>query len=141
MNAYNVNIIDNAHECVFSNNIFTSTVAVPTDSNSTWNVYTYNLLVSSFTEPNPLTYNTTNLNIEGVPLTNIFVDQARYQLLETSPGKNAASDGTDMGLYGSASPAKLLRIPAYPAVTQFTVGGTSTAEGNLSVVIKVEAQE
>ena len=100
-------------------------------------------MYGSFRASAPQYYNTVGYNIEkagGEYQEEIFEDRLRWKLKAGSPGKNAGADGTDMGIYGGAG-AKDLRIPAYPQVTEFTVGGTSTADGNLQVKVKVEAQE
>ena len=128
----------NVANSVITNNIFTGSNTVDVNqSGSSLNSYTYNLMVGNFSA----TANNNDVanNITGVPLANIFVDQVRWHLKTGCPGIGAGSDGTDMGIYGGAG-AKEVRIPAYPAVTEFTVAGTSTAAGELSAKVKVEAQ-
>ena len=90
--------------------------------------------------------NTISNNIEIRALAVIFENgtpaNARYRLNASSPAKDAGSDGTDMGIYGSSLPAKELRTPAaVPVVTDFAIGGVSTPDGVLKTNIKVEAQE
>lgn len=139
---YNSTPFTQVHQSVIVNNIFTQTGVVNlSSSTSSWNNATYNLFVGSLTGTTS-NNNYAADNITGVAyLTSIFEDQVLYQLKADSPGKNAGSDGTDMGLYGGAFPAKEQRIPAYPVVTAFSAGGATAADGVLPVRITVEAQD
>jgi len=138
---YASNVFPNIYDCVVSNNIILENAAHNPDAGgSSRNIYTFNLLVGSFGASAAANYNSIGENIEKVFLVDIFEDQVRYKLKETCVGKGAGADGTDMGIYGGLA-AKEKRIPAHPSITEFLVGGTSNTEGELSVRIKVEAQE
>lgn len=96
--------------------------------------------------------NSTNVgtnNIVGQPQTNIFVTQEgyvynyahNYRLQASSPGKNAGTDGTDMGIYGGIYPWKEGSIPSNPHFQQINISPKTDNSGNLNVKIKVAAQD
>jgi len=105
-----------------------------------------------FVEHNPLPNETTNVgsnNIVGQEQSSIFINQEGntfnythdYHLQTSSPGKNAGTDGTDVGIYGGIYPWKEGSIPFNPHFQQVQVSPKTDANGNLNVNIKVEAQE
>ena len=107
-----------------------------------YNSWTYNFVMSTFGAPTNGTNITLMDNIEGngaIALKDLFVDEVRYVLKDGTPPKNAGSDGTDMGLYGGAG-YKGNRIPAYPSVKRFDVGGATAADGKLKVNITAETE-
>ena len=63
-----------------------------------------------------------------------------YHLISTCSGKNAATDSTDIGIYGGQFSWKDGAIPINPHIQQNIVSATTDANGNLKVNIKVEAQ-
>lgn len=79
----------------------------------------------------------------------IFIDSQNFvfnmlndfRLREDSPGKNAGTDGTDIGIYGGRYPWKDGALPANPHIESKFVNGTTDSNGNLEVKIKVAAQE
>jgi len=130
--------------CIFSSNVFfilNATLDIDDSYGNTYNNFNNNLFHRDFRAPSQSSNCMVSNNIENVPLGNIFVDQVKWQLTDDSPGKNAGSDGTDVGIYGGISPAKEDRIPIYPSIKEFLVGSTTDSEGNLQVRIKAEAQE
>ena len=106
-----------------------------------------------FTMSNPETFaGNTNLVFNSIfdqapnsifidPQNFIFNMKNNYNLREDSPGKNAGRDGTDIGIYGGIFPWKDGGLPVNPHFQQVQVRGTTDANGNLNVNIKVEAQE
>ena len=64
-----------------------------------------------------------------------------FRLQDSSPGKNAGKDGTDIGIYGGRYPWKEGGLPVNPHVETFNVAGKTDSIGNLKVKIKVAAQE
>ena len=88
-------------------------------------------------------------NIENVPANlifqnqsgNFFVFQQNYHLVPASPGKNAGTDGTDVGIYGGPLPFKDGSLPVNPHYRLRMVSGTTTAAGQLPVHFKVAAQD
>ncbi len=107
-----------------------------------------NLFVERFPFPNGTT-NVDSKNITGQPQSTIFVNQEGntfnythdYHLQINSSGKNAGTDGTDVGIYGGIYPWKEGSIPFNPHFQQVQVSPKTDANGNLNVNIKVEAQE
>lgn len=71
----------------------------------------------------------------------IYAEQYNYHLRANSSGKNAGSDGTDIGLYGTAYPYKEGAIPMNPHVSKKIIATETDSQGNLNVNIKVKAQE
>lgn len=86
-------------------------------------------------------------NIGGIPLGDLFKNQSGdafdyshdYNLL--SAGKNAGTDGTDIGIYGGPSPWKDGSVPFNPHIQAKTISGYTNADGTLNVQIKVKAQD
>lgn len=64
-----------------------------------------------------------------------------YRLQDSSPGKNAGKDGTDIGIYGGRYPWKEGSLPGNPHIETFDLAGKTDSIGNLRVKIKVAAQE
>jgi hypothetical protein len=64
-----------------------------------------------------------------------------FHLKSNCPGKNAGTDGTDIGIYGGLYPWKEGSIPTNPHIQAIKVGPTTDADGNLKVIIKVKAQD
>lgn len=64
-----------------------------------------------------------------------------YRLKSTCPGVNSGTDGTDIGMYGTATPFKDGGIPENPHIQFKSIGGATDQNGNLPVKIKVKAQD
>lgn len=64
-----------------------------------------------------------------------------FHLQANSSGKNAGSDGTDIGIYGGRFPWKDGGLPITPHIESKFVNGTTDTNGNLNVKIKVAAQD
>jgi len=87
-------------------------------------------------------------NIVNQTQSTIFVNQSGnsfsydddYHLQSTCPGKNAGRDGTDIGIYGGASPWKEGSIPFNPHIQTLNISPVTNSSGNLNVNIQVEAQ-
>ena len=134
--------------CVFQNNIFISSMV-----NTTTEFYMYNVRNTTFNN---------NLFVGGVPnysqatdctftpdniveelYSNVFTDPAAedYTLKAVCRGKNAGTDGKDMGLFGTSVPFKESRLPAIPYFSLKNIGTEVNEAGNLPVKFVVEAQE
>jgi len=64
-----------------------------------------------------------------------------FQLIEGSPGIGAASDGTDIGIYGSNDNYKDSAVPFNPHIGFKNIGSNTTPNGMLQVHIRVSAQD
>lgn len=71
----------------------------------------------------------------------VFNMKNDFRLQENSQGKNAGTDGTDIGIYGGRFPWKDGGLPVNPHIESKFVNGTTDTNGNLNVKIKVAAQE
>ena len=82
-------------------------------------------------------------DIDRVEYAGVFVapDKVNYHLQEGCVGKNAGSDGTDVGIYGTAVPFKESMLPAIPHFAVKVIASETDAAGRLPVNIKIEAQE
>lgn len=116
--------------CTFLNNLFCSTGASMTISN--WGSYnnfsnnlTDQLAVSTFVNATTTTFAYTN----------------DYHLLPSSPGNNYGTDGTDLGIHGTAIPWKDGGLPFNPHIATKTIGSLLRPTGNLPINIKVTAQD
>lgn len=136
-----------ANYSTYENNIFLSNSAwsaVRSVSNSGFN---NNLFVENWTGPEGTNYGSNN--IVNQPQSSIFINQAGnsfdysqdYHLQATCLGKNAGTDGTDMGIYGGSFPWKAGSVPFNPHIQSKYIGGATDQNGNLNVNIKVAAQD
>ena len=98
---------------------------------------------------NGLGPNTQSNCIFDQPLVDIFIQHTGntfsidndYHLQPNSPGINAGTDGTDIGLYGTSEPFKDGGTPTYPHILSKTIGNTTDPNGNLLINIQVKAQD
>jgi hypothetical protein len=59
-----------------------------------------------------------------------------YRLKTTSPGRNAGTDGTDIGVYGSGVQFSMTGEPGIPVVRTFMIlNTTTTSGGNLNISV------
>jgi hypothetical protein len=134
------------YSSTFENNIFISQTTFANDiRNST---FRNNLFLENISFP----YLTTNLgtgNIVNQTQASIFVNQTgnafdythNYHLKSTCPGKNAGTDGTDIGIYGGSYPWKEGAIPNNPHFQSVKIAPKTDANGSLNVNIQVKAQD
>ena len=107
------------------------------------NSFSYNLWIGTIMQYNPLNNNTFSNEITEVPFSATFEDfnSGNYHLKAASAGKNAANDGRDVGIYGTAFPFKESRLPSIPYFSVKAISPETDASGNLPVNLKIEAQE
>ena len=114
------------------------------------------MLASSTFNNNLCVYNLTNLgtntgsnNLINQAQVSIFVNQTGYafnyahdyHIKDTSPGNNGGIDGTDVGIFGTATPYKDGAVPAHPHIRLQNISTTTDGSGNINVNIKVGAQD
>ncbi|MDD5570156.1 MAG: hypothetical protein PHD97_03270 [Bacteroidales bacterium] len=115
------------------NNIFQNNIFSFDPTGSWWN--------------NTYTNNKINISTDS-----IFVNRALcsgfgytqdFNIKTSSQGKNAATDGTDIGIYGgsSAYTFKIASVPFNPHISTKTIAPMTNSSGKLGVDIKVNAQE
>ena len=80
----------------------------------------------------------------GATVENTFVnegsDDGKWQLLDTSAAKGAATHGGDCGAFGGATPYVLSGIPMFlPHITEALVPAKPT-DGKITVKLKIENQ-
>lgn len=75
-------------------------------------------------------------NIIGDPK---FVDTTDYLLKKDSPAKGAGTGGTDCGIYGGSTP--FIPSAITPKIVNLDISKTTNSEGQLKVIMKVEAQK
>jgi len=139
--AFNLNVVNST----FMNNIFRSS-SNTFYSTVTNNVFNNNLFVENITFPSGT--NIGSNNIVNQTVTSIFVNQNSatfaytqdYHLQTGCPGKNAGTDGTDIGIYGGSFPWKTGSLPYNPHVQYQLINGNTNPDGTLPVNIKVGAQ-
>lgn len=138
---FNNNLL-NISDAIIQNNIFRG-----------FNGYAIEGVANSSFQNNLFRTNITNWannaqqnNILNVNPDSIFVNQNAaifnynhdYHLLDYSPAKNAGTDGTDLGIYGTMIPYKELAIPENPRILNFIIN----AQGNtLQLNSSAEAQQ
>jgi hypothetical protein len=94
------------------------------------------------------TYSAGSGNIDKQLLESIFVNYSGgafsyvhdFKLKDTSPGKNAGTDGTDIGIYGTVVPYKEGAVPFNPHITDEQIATRTDSQGKLNVKVTVEAQ-
>ncbi|NVN97080.1 hypothetical protein HXX01_02495 [Candidatus Nomurabacteria bacterium] len=132
---------------LFENNIFYNTwqynALLAAVSNS---IFKNNLFVDNNPFPNgSLNVGSNNLisqaqNCIIVNYTGIHYS-SDYHLQPTCPGKNAGTDGTDIGIYGGVYPWKDGGVPFNPHIQHIVTSPQTDSSGNLNVDIKVAAQD
>jgi hypothetical protein len=144
--------LNNINNCLFENNIFLNF-----DSDNTYNIsyFLYNCNYNTFNHnifqsANPLPYGTNvgSGNISGQTSDTTFVNQTghifdyshNYHLKSISPGKNAGTDSTDIGIYGTTNPYKEGAVPIIPHIKYRSITPTEVTNGKLLINVKVEAQ-
>ncbi len=138
------NFVSPMNYSIFENNIFLSGSYLSSCQNCN---FLNNLFVDNTTFPSGtnLGYN----NLVNQSQSSIFINQSGttysysqdYHLQSTCPGKNAGSDGTDIGIYGGMFPWKDGSLPPNPHIKQKTIQPSTDINGNLNVNIKVAAQD
>ena len=87
-------------------------------------------------------------NIYNIGTSNIFVsysgssysEQDNYHLLSACPGRNAGTDGTDLGIYGTSIPFKAGGVPINPHLSFKQINSQTDGNGNLQINVTVNAQ-
>lgn len=110
---------------------------------------TFNNNVFIYNQNFPFGTNIGNNNTVNQAQSSIFVSQSgtsfsyshNYHLKSTSPGKNAGTDGTDIGIYGTANPYKEGAVPITPHILFKSISSQTDNNGFLNVNIKVSAQD
>ncbi|HNY01867.1 MAG TPA: hypothetical protein PKG48_04730 [Bacteroidales bacterium] len=88
-------------------------------------------------------------NLENVQNALIYTSQSGYtydihhnfHLAAGSPGINAGTDGTDIGIYGGSESFKDGSLPVNPHIRFQSVAGSTSPNGMLNIHYKVAAQE
>jgi hypothetical protein len=60
-----------------------------------------------------------------------------YRLKATSPGKNAGTDGTDVGIYGTVNPTSAGWVPSNPHIYFKQIAPQTGTNGTLNIQVKV----
>ena len=118
------NYTSNMSYSIISNNSFVQNITIPFSSNLGAN--------------NIVNQNYSSIFIYGFQYFNYNHD---YQLKLTCPGKNAGTDGMDIGIFGGVYPWKMGNIPTNPHIQFKKISGTTDSNGNLPIQIKIKAQD
>lgn len=139
----------NIEYCLFENNIisdFDGTIDPFLNGEIRNCQFNNNLFVKNYTFP--LIDNLGSNNLVNQAKSSIFVNQTGYlfsyvqdyHLKESCPGKNAGTDGTDIGIYGGTFPWKDGSLPSNPHIQFKQIANSTDQNGNLKINIKVKAQ-
>lgn len=87
-------------------------------------------------------------NIDKQEISTIFMNYSGdafsydhdFHIKESSPGKGAGTDGTDIGIYGTITPYKNGAVPFNPHITDEEIATRTDSQGKLHVKVSVEAQ-
>ncbi|QIA06322.1 hypothetical protein [Draconibacterium halophilum] len=146
---YNNRVIEYCENCQFTNNVFSYSYGLY----NTYNCNFENNLFQSSLPYDPTTSTMTGSgNITDVGWQNIYTDISNsaniytfsydndYHLKSGSPGINTATDGTNIGIYGTSLPYKEGAVPYHPHIQTADIDNEAVG-GNLGVQIRVAAQE
>jgi hypothetical protein len=118
------------NNCIISNNIFFGTSPCGYSSDLNGNQFSNNIAFGSVNDNIPLGINTGTGNFISVDPLFINVPSGNfnfnivydYHLQNNSIGKNAGTDGTDIGIFGGAYPFKnFTGTPSIPFIQEFTI--------------------
>lgn len=125
-NSFSLSPSFGASNCAFNNNL------VFQSPNDVVPGFGINVGSGNFDGVDPQFTNATNPAGSGVNLNN------DYHLKSTSPGKNAGTDGKDIGIYGGASPfPDNTGLPKIPIITELNIINSTIGQGNnLNVTLK-----
>ena len=84
-------------------------------------------------------YTTTNLSDVFKTWTGTYTDAENFELTDDAKIQYLGDDGREVGIYGGNLP--FTPNPTNSKITKFNVASKSTADGKLSVDIKVKAAE
>jgi len=138
--------LSNSEGSVVSNCIFTRTSNAPFwqsgGSILTNNLISYTSLVSNMTP------GAESGNVLGVPSSEIYMNEANLNfdwtddihLQATCVGVGMATDGTDVGIYGTSSPYKPGAVPFNPHFRSAAIAVATDGNGDLPVNIRAAAQ-
>lgn len=134
--------ISNSHNSTVRNSIFATSVVPLYQCNGTsvQNCLTYDSDYfgnSSGTISNSFT-NASNPFVDETNDDYDYTDD--LDVIDSSDASDAALDGTDMGLYGSSTPAKMGAVPYNPHYINVEIAPSTDGNGNLPVTIKTQAQ-
>lgn len=130
------------NHCVFKNNVILNSVGIYTYQS----IFSNNLIfgTESTTQGNTNISNYINGNYVSTFINCASANYSYnndYHLLSTSVGKNSGTDGTDIGIYGTAYPYKPSAVPANPHISFKSISPSSAPNGTLPVNIRVIAQD
>ena len=140
---------NNCLNSTFNNNAFTGNFTFPVGNNTGDNNLmgqdqdsTFKPVSSTSTSVNNIKNN--NLSIKKSTKASIYIPYSFPKELEiqnTSPCKNAGTDGTDIGIFGGSTPYKKGAIPFNPHVIRFAITPQTNNNEYVNVDIQVSAQE
>ncbi len=138
---------------VITNNVFTFS-GIANSAGNSFNTYNNNITVNTVPDAIPLTNNSGSGNINNANPATIFIGNVtsaqsypallnvNWHLTPTSPGHNAATDGTDVGIYGGANPMlNLTGASTLPQMTELNIQNPSLpVNGTLNYQFKARKQ-
>ncbi|MBK9637149.1 MAG: hypothetical protein IPO63_04795 [Bacteroidetes bacterium] len=139
-------IFSTVSNCFVRNNIFTQNSSVTFSTSGYGNIYSNNLFIrpGGFNMDGIATNNIYNESLNNifinVPSTLGWFSNYNYHLSPNCLGKNAGSDGTDVGIFGSLQPFKDGGVPYNPHFQIVNIPGSTGSNGQLNISIKVQAQ-
>lgn len=146
--AYGATMMNTVSSCEFKNNVFLKSTGCSyctvIGGGSDYNVFANNIFTETLTFP--MGNNSGTGNIFGKTTSDIFVNYqtnvfvADYRMKSTGPGKNAGTDGYDIGIYGTSYPWKDGAVPFNPHIQKRDIATETDGSGKIKVNIKVQAQ-
>ena len=133
----NVSSVNSLEGCTVENN-FIRNLSMGSNSSYNNNAFGGNYTFSSGS-------NNGSNNLMGQTTQQTFeVNDLNYpknlKIRDTSPCKNAGTDGTDIGIFGGPAPYKAGAVPFNPHITRSAISAQTDKDGKIKVDIQVSAQ-
>lgn len=148
---YGAHFLANVNYTVFENNIFLINDGNSFDVgyfilSSSYNTFNNNIFETS--NPIPTGTNVGQDNIVLDTHAKIFKNQSgqefnyshNYQLPDDCPGKDAGTDGKDIGIYGGDKPYKNGAVPIIPHILKREISPRVVKDGKINIEMIIEAQ-
>jgi len=125
---------------IVKNNVFASSSIGGTNNFVTNNIFYGNPDLSKQKAEKNIFGQNSQQTFENVVDNQSYNYKSDYNLRSSSPGKNAGSDGKDIGLYGGYG-WKNGALPIGPNITDHDIAAQADTNGKLRIKVTVKAQE
>lgn len=135
--------LSNIQSSLIKNNIFVSSNNI-FDGQTKGNYFYNNIFTSNISSFGTNSISSNYINISRTDIFTTLVSDSFDYTIDyrlKSPTTYLGTDGTQVGIYGGATPFKEKGLPSNPQILTKTVGSQTDANGNLQINFKVKAQD